>query len=96
VTFTLARAENTPAVLLSAVFSSGESSRYVFVQTGVGFEVRPVEIGIADTRRVQIVSGLKDGDVIATTRPLTFTGEVPGPGSGAAKMPAAKKTAMSN
>jgi RND family efflux transporter MFP subunit len=96
VTFTLARAENTPAVLLSAVFSSGESSRYVFVQTGAGFEVRPVEIGIADTRRVQIVSGLKDGDVIATTRPLTFTGEVPGPGSGAAKASAAKKTAMSN
>lgn len=79
VTFTLARVENTAAVPLSAVFSTAESMRYVFLKKGLGFEVRTVETGIADTRRVQILGGLADGDEVALSRPLEFEGEIPIP-----------------
>ena len=77
VMFTLARVENATAVALSAVFSTAEALRYVFIRKGLGFEVRTVEIGIADTRFVEILSGLKVGDEVARTRPLEFEGEVP-------------------
>jgi RND family efflux transporter MFP subunit len=77
VTFTLARAENATAVLLSAVFSALDTARYVFLSTPAGFEVRIVETGVADTKRVQILTGLKDGDTVATTRPVEFKGEIP-------------------
>jgi RND family efflux transporter MFP subunit len=84
VTFTLARAEDTLSVPLSAVFSNADSVRYVFVRKGESFEARGVEIGIADTRRVQIQSGLQNGDEVALTRPLVFEGEIPvaGPSGG--------------
>lgn len=77
VTFTLARADDTPALPLSAVFSTAESMRYVFLHRGERFEIRAVETGIADTRRVQVLSGLEMGDEVALTRPLDFDGEVP-------------------
>ncbi len=77
VMFTLARAEDTLAVPLSAVFSTAESARYVFLKQGEAFAVHPVETGIADTRRVQILSGLEFGDEVALTRPLEFEGELP-------------------
>lgn len=96
VAFTLARAENTPSLPLSAVFSNADSVRYVFVRKGEGFEVRIVETGIADTRRVQLLSGLNLGDEIALTRPLTFEGEIPVVGAspaGAAAKPAATAAA---
>ena len=77
VMFTLARAEDTLAVPLSAVFSTAESVRYVFLKKGERFEVHVVETGIADNRRVQVLSGLSDGDEVAQTRPLEFDGEIP-------------------
>ncbi len=77
VTFTLARAENTPAVPLSAVFANADSIRYVFVKIAEGFAPRGVEIGIADTRRIQILSGLQPDDEVALSRPLEFIGEIP-------------------
>jgi RND family efflux transporter MFP subunit len=77
ITFTLARAENTPALPLSAVFSTSDSLRYVFVRTPTSFAARSVEIGIADTRRVQILSGLQEGDEVALSRPVEFEGEIP-------------------
>jgi len=80
-TFTLSRVENVPAVPLSAVFSTNDFGRYVFARTPEGFCVRPVETGIADTRRVQILSGLKEDDEVALTRPLEFIGEIPDSGA---------------
>ncbi len=53
--------------------------RYVFLKKGLGFEVRTVETGIADTRRVQILAGLAEGDEVALSRPLEFEGEIPIP-----------------
>ena len=79
VMFTLARVDDTLAVPLNAVFSTAESVRYVFLKKGETFEVRSVETGIADTRYVQILSGLENGADVARTRPLTFEGEIPVP-----------------
>ena len=81
VTFTLARAENTPALPLTAVFSNADSVRYVFVKKGETYEARVIETGIADTRRIQVLSGLESGDEVALTRPLTFDGELPAVGA---------------
>ena len=77
VMFTLARVEDTLAVALSAVFSTAEGARYVFLKKGEGFAVHAVETGIADTRFVQILSGLDKDAEVARTRPLEFEGELP-------------------
>ncbi|MEO6567595.1 MAG: efflux RND transporter periplasmic adaptor subunit [Opitutaceae bacterium] len=77
VMFTLARVEDAVSVPLSAVFSNADSVRYVFVRKNETFEVRGIEIGIADNRRVQILSGLTNGEEVALMRPLEFEGEIP-------------------
>ena len=59
------------------MFTTADSVRYVFVRTATGFAPRPVDIGIADTRRVQIISGLSLNDEVALARPLEFEGEIP-------------------
>ncbi len=77
VMFTLARVEDAIAAPLNAVFSTAESARYVFLRKGETFVAHAVETGIADTRNVQIVSGLQVGDEVARSRPLEFEGELP-------------------
>jgi RND family efflux transporter MFP subunit len=77
VMFTLSQVQDVNAVPLSAVFSNADSVRYVFLRKGEGFEVREIDIGIADTRRVHIISGLNAGDEVALMRPLEFEGEIP-------------------
>ncbi|MFM9080557.1 MAG: efflux RND transporter periplasmic adaptor subunit [Opitutaceae bacterium] len=77
VIFTLAKVDDATAVALSAVFATAEALRYVFLKNETGFEIRAVETGIADTRYVEIISGLKVGDEVARTRPLEFEGEPP-------------------
>ncbi len=79
VMFTLVRIDDTLAVSLSGVFSTAEAMRYVFLKKGERFEVHPVETGIADTRRVQILAGLQIGDEVALMRPLEYDGEIPVP-----------------
>lgn len=75
--FTLARVEDTLAVPLNAVFSTAEGARYVFLKKGEVFHAHGVEIGIADTRYVQVLSGLTLDSEVARTRPLEFEGELP-------------------
>lgn len=77
VMFTLARVENTLAVPLNAVFSTAEGARYVFLKKGESFVAHAVDIGIADTRYVQVLSGLSLDDEVARMRPLEFDGELP-------------------
>src|SRR5690606_27864067 len=77
VMFTLARVDDTLAVPLNAVFSTAEGARYVFLRKGETFLAHPVEIGIADTRFVQVLSGLALNDEVARTGPLEFEGELP-------------------
>jgi hypothetical protein len=86
VTFTLSRADDTPSIPLSAVFTTADSVRYVFAKTATGFSPRAVEIGISDTRRAQVLGGLESNEEVALTRPLVFEGEIPiaGPGGASA------------
>lgn len=77
VMFTLAKVEDATAVAISAVFATAEALRYVFLKNQTGFEIRQVETGIADTRYVEILSGVKVGDEVARSRPLEFEGEPP-------------------
>jgi RND family efflux transporter MFP subunit len=77
VMFTLARVDDVVAAPLNAVFSTADSARYVFLRKGETFEAHAVETGIADTRYVQIVSGLQVGDELARNRPLEYEGELP-------------------
>lgn len=79
VIFTLQRVDDAMAVPLSAVFSTADSVRYVFLKKGERFTAHMVETGIADVRRVQILSGLQNNDEVALTRPLEFDGEIPVP-----------------
>lgn len=79
VMITLARVEDALALPLSGVFSTADAVRYVFLKNGERFTARPVETGIADVRRVQILGGLKPDDEVALTRPLEFDGEIPVP-----------------
>lgn len=84
VTFTLSHADRTPAIPLTAVFTTADSVRYVFLRADTGFRTRAIDIGIADTRRVQILGGLEIGDEVALARPLEFEGEIPTAGPGGA------------
>ncbi len=77
VMFTLARVDDVIAAPLNAVFSTAESARYVFIRKGESYVAHAVETGIADTRYVQILSGLQVGDEVARSRPLEFEGELP-------------------
>ena len=77
VMFTLAKVEDATALAISAVFATAEALRYVFLKNETGFEIRQVETGIADTRYVEILSGVKVGDEVARSRPLEFEGEPP-------------------
>lgn len=79
VMFTLARADDVLAVPLNAVFSTAEGMRYVFLRKEDGFHAHEVDVGIADTRYVQINSGLELNEEVARTRPLEFEGELPVP-----------------
>lgn len=95
VTFTLARAENTPSLPLTSVFSNADSVRYVFVKKGEAYEARVIETGIADTRRIQVLAGLEIGDEVALTRPLTFDGELPAVGASPAGGPTTRASGTS-
>lgn len=87
VTFSLSRADNTPSLPLTAVFSNADSVRYVFRRTLEGYEARIIETGIADTRRIQVLAGLELSDEIALSRPLTFDGEIPVVGASPSSAP---------
>jgi HlyD family secretion protein len=68
VAISLAKAQHAVVVPLTAVFSDDADS-YSFVKKGDTFEKRSVKTGISDGMVLEIVSGLKDGDEVATERP---------------------------
>ncbi len=62
------RAEQVVTVGLSAVFAEGEE-RYVYVLRDSGdLERRTVEVGINDSRWVEVVSGLAEGETVSLVR----------------------------
>ena len=69
VAISLAKAQHAVVVPLTAVFSDDADS-YAFVKKGDTFEKRSVKTGISDGMVLEIVSGLADGDEVATERPV--------------------------
>ena len=70
----VASAANVTAVPLSAVFTEkasdeGQMERYVYVQQGDGFEKRTVKVGVSDYSNVEILQGLKEGEVVSLELP---------------------------
>lgn len=68
VTLPVARVEQVPAVIISAVFNDG-ADRVVFVRDGESYRRRVVTTGLNDLGFVEIKSGAEPGDVISLTRP---------------------------
>ena len=100
----VACADNVVAVPLAAVFTernpeTSSPERYVYVQSGDGFEKRPVQVGVSDFFYAEIQGGLRPGEMVALelpkeerekqakalagTRPGGEAGGRPGPPAGA-------------
>lgn len=61
-------AENALSVPLAAVFTE-EDGRYVYVVKDGVFEQRRVKVGVSDYKFAEIISGLKNGDVVTIEMP---------------------------
>ncbi len=59
-----------------------DGANVVYVQNGEGFDRKEVEVGINDQRVIEIKTGLKEGDVLATVRPPEFVQDEETPDSG--------------
>lgn len=76
------RAEATDAIVVSEEsLQTLEGKDVVFVRTAEGFRARQVTIGRLSAGRVEIVSGLKSGETIATTNAFLLKAEL-GKGEG--------------
>ena len=64
----LISAENVLAVPLSAVFTE-QGERYAYVKIPVGFEARPIQIGVSDYQYAEVLGGLAPGDMVSLVRP---------------------------
>lgn len=53
-----------------------EKREVVFVREGDAFEARPVKLGRKDETSIEIVEGLKDGDIVATTNSFIIKAEL--------------------
>lgn len=65
----LISAENVLAVPLAAIFTE-QGGRYVYVKVAEDFEVRPVQIGVADFQFAEILDGLSTGETVSLIRPV--------------------------
>lgn len=70
----VATADNVVAAPLAAVFTernpeTGVQERYVYVQSGNGFEKRPVKVGVSDFFYAEIQEGLRSGEIVALELP---------------------------
>jgi len=54
-----------PLVIPTSAIQTMDNEKVVFVRTPEGFERRPVGLGRNDDRFVEVVTGLRSGEVIA-------------------------------
>jgi RND family efflux transporter MFP subunit len=88
----LQSAENAVAIPLAAVFSE-QGDRYAYVQKGDGeFEVRPIQIGVADFQFAEVLSGLQSGEVVSLVRPEKADKPVSGAHASLENEPGTNKT----
>ena len=67
-TIPLVSAGNVLAIPIGAVFND-KGDRYVHLQRGQGFERQPIQIGRADYEFVEVIAGLRKGDIISLVAP---------------------------
>lgn len=66
----LSQKKQVNSVILSAVFTNDRGDEYVYKQTSPdNWEKTTVKTGISDLLYVEILEGLKPGDIVRTTRP---------------------------
>jgi RND family efflux transporter MFP subunit len=68
-TIPLISAENVLAVPLAAVFTE-QGDRYVYVQNEESFDVRSIQIGVADFQYAEVLKGLSAGETVSLVRPV--------------------------
>jgi HlyD family secretion protein len=79
----LPASESVLTVPISAVFSE-RGVQVVYVQSGAGFEARPVRVGASDIKYAEIVEGVREGESVSLVRPsngvvtVAPSGEPPG------------------
>ena len=72
----LLAAKSVPIAIKSDALQTIENRTVVFVRAGDKFEVRNVEIGAHDPQLVEIISGLRDGDVYAARNSFVIKAEL--------------------
>ncbi|MEO0795106.1 MAG: efflux RND transporter periplasmic adaptor subunit [Verrucomicrobiota bacterium] len=68
VTLPIAEAKDVPVVIPTALFKADDGF-VAYVQNGEAWEKVAVETGLSDMQNVEIISGLKDGDVVSLSLP---------------------------
>jgi len=68
----LLKRDGTLSIPIQAVSRDGKSTRVLVVAAGNRLEERPVETGLESTRRIEIVSGLSEGDRVVVGSRSTF------------------------
>jgi multidrug resistance efflux pump len=71
---------NVLMIPVTAVFNQ-QGTRVAYVVTATGTEMRPLELGEANDRMVEIVAGLEQGDRVSLLAPETAAGTAPDRGN---------------
>jgi len=61
--------ENILYIPIQAVFTAGKETRYVHVKRGGSPETRIIEVGKHNDKNVQVLSGLKEGELVYLSEP---------------------------
>ena len=69
-------AEQAGVLVPKAAIQTIEGSSVVFVRTGHGFEKRVVTTGRADSRNIEVISGLQAGEPVATSATFRLKAEL--------------------
>jgi RND family efflux transporter MFP subunit len=68
-TIPLQSAQNAVSIPIAAIFSD-QGDRYAYVKKETGeFELRPIQIGVADFQYAEVLNGLQAGEVVSLVRP---------------------------
>jgi cobalt-zinc-cadmium efflux system membrane fusion protein len=73
---TPSRAAKTGIVVPAEAVQTLEGRDMVFVRTATGFTARPVTVGARSAGRAAIISGLRPGEIIATTNAFFLKAEM--------------------
>jgi cobalt-zinc-cadmium efflux system membrane fusion protein len=67
--------QEAAAIVPKDAIQTMEGKPYAFVKTAEGFEKREVRIGRTDSQNIEVTSGLKAGEAVATSNTFTLKAE---------------------